>query len=123
MNIKECYDAFGGSYEEAKARLQSDSLIERFAIKFLADPSYDALCEALEKQDYESAFRAAHTLKGVSMNLSFHRLCASSRVLTDTLRNREKGELDTGLCAEQFMQVAGDYEAVVEAVRKLADEK
>ena len=123
MNIKECYDAFGGSYEEAKSRLQSDSLVERFAIKFLSDPSYDALCKAMEEQDFEAAFRAAYTLKGVSMNLSFHRLGASSKVLTETLRGWESGSVDTGLCAEQFMLVAGDYEAVVEAVRKLADEK
>lgn len=46
-----------------------------------------------------------------------------SKVLTETLRGWESGCVDTGLCAEQFMQVAGDYEAVVEAVRKLADEK
>lgn len=41
MNLEECYNAFGGSYEDIKMRLNSDALIKRFVIKFLSDTSYE----------------------------------------------------------------------------------
>ena len=123
MTIQECYRQLGGDFAQVEKELGSAGLVKRFIGKFLDDGSFSDLCIAMAGGDRDKAFRAAHTLKGVSMNLSFHRLGASSKVLTETLRGWESGSVDTGLCAEQFMQVAGDYEAVVEAVRKLADEK
>ena len=56
MDIKECYDAFGGNYEEAKARMMKDDIIKRFIIKFLSDGSFEQLNEALEEKKYEDAF-------------------------------------------------------------------
>ena len=43
MTLKECYDRMNGSYEEAKGRLMTDSMIERFVMKFLDDPTMDNL--------------------------------------------------------------------------------
>ncbi|MGN0355576.1 MAG: hypothetical protein ACI4EI_10940 [Muricoprocola sp.] len=40
MSLEECYALFGGNYEDAKNRLRSDALIQRFAVKFLSDTSY-----------------------------------------------------------------------------------
>ena len=43
--------------------------VRRFALKFLQDDSFPNLKKALEAQDAPTAFRAAHTLKGVCQNL------------------------------------------------------
>jgi len=119
MQLQECYDSIGGDYEEIKMRLGSDALIQRFALKFLKDSSYEKLGEALEKKDYGEAFRCAHTLKGVCQNLSFRCLSNSSGDLTELLRNFESAPVDEAACDRLWQQVSGDYSQVMDALRKL----
>ena len=71
MTIQECYEAIGGNYEDVLRRLRSEALIRKFTLKFLEDQSYSLLKQALGDNNYEEAFRGAHTLKGVCQNLSF----------------------------------------------------
>ena len=66
MTTKECYEEIGSNYESVLVRFGSEALVKRFALKFLKDPSYAELSEALEARDAERAFRAAHTLMVVS---------------------------------------------------------
>lgn len=122
MSLEECYALFGGDYKDVKSRLRSDALIQRFAVKFLADPSYETLCTALKEKQYEEAFRAAHTIKGVAMNLSFSRLAASSEQLTELLRGAEEKGVDQEQCRKRFDQVTCDYQKVIRAVQKLVSE-
>lgn len=77
--------------------------------------------EALEEKKYEDAFRAAHTLKGVSLNFSFDRLSRSVGALTETLRNWESVPVDETVCEEQLKQVRVDYQEVVDAIRKFQE--
>ena len=46
MNIRECYDTIGADFEDVLGRLGSESLIQRFALKFIDDGSYNELTEA-----------------------------------------------------------------------------
>ena len=72
---KEILTAAGIQADEALERLMgSEALLERFLKKFLQDKSYEELVSAIEGQELERAFRAAHTLKGVCGNLSLNRL-------------------------------------------------
>lgn len=119
MLLKECYDAFGGSYEAIKERISDDAIIKKFVVKFLSEPSYANLCQALECEDYEEAFRAAHSLKGVSVNLGFQRLSNSSGVLTEYLRGKEKQQIDKMKWKELFESLSEDYKKVVDAIKSL----
>lgn len=74
MTVKECYEQMGSDYEGVLERLGSEAIVKRFALKFLQDPSFAQLKESLAKNDGEEAFRAAHTLKGVCLNLGFDEL-------------------------------------------------
>lgn len=121
MQIDECYAAFGGNYEDVKSRLMKDELIKRLVIKFLADTSYDRLAEAVAQKNHGDAFRAVHTLKGVSQNLSFDRLSKATEGLTETLRKWETIPVDEALCEAQFEQVTAEYQAVIDAIRQLQD--
>ena len=69
MTVKECYECLGADYEDVSCRLRSEERILKFLKMVLKDTSFKDLCDAMEEQDYEKAFRAVHTLKGVLLNL------------------------------------------------------
>lgn len=118
MTIQECYEAIGGNYEDVLRRLRSEALIRKFTLKFLEDQSYPLLKQALGDNNYEEAFRGAHTLKGVCQNLSFDRLYEVSSELTELLRDRT-GE-KPGI-PEAMKKVTKEYEATIEEIKKLQE--
>ena len=86
MTLEEFYTAIGGNYQETMQRLPSETMIRKFIHKYPSDPSYASLSAALEAQDWPTAFRAAHTLKGVAQNLGFGILYKTAAALTEALR-------------------------------------
>lgn len=114
MTIEECYRELEGNYKEVKLRLSSDSLIEKFALKFLDSPCYSSLSQEMTNGNREEAFRAAHTLKGVAANLSFTRLFESSSKLTEVLRLESDSISDEAYGL--FSEVTEDYKITVDAI-------
>ena len=115
MTIQECYQKLGGEFAQVEKRLPSVSLVRKFIIKFLDDDSYSKLCLAVQNGQREEAFRAAHTLKGVSANLGFSRLLTSAGALTELLRSgAETIPMDAAALLEEVKQ---DYERTVSAIR------
>lgn len=112
MTLKECYENLGGNYEEVIGRLRSERLVQKFTLKFLEDKSLELLKSSLADQNYEEAFRAAHTIKGICQNLSFDKLLASDSALTEALREGKSPEADS-----LVEQVFADYEQTVSAIR------
>ncbi len=115
MTIQESYAALGGNYEEVLARFRTEERILKFAGLFLKDDSFSNLCKALEENNLEDAFRAAHTLKGVSSNLGFTRLHLSSHALTELLRPKTPSPDIPAL----FAEVKKDYETTAAAIKAL----
>ena len=113
MSIRECYEALGGDFEGTLGRLGSEKLVERFALKFLADGCFPTLIKAMEEENYENAFRAAHTLKGVGLNLGFTKLHEASDLLTEALRGGNKPEDNTLL-----ENVKAEYEKTVTVLKE-----
>lgn len=114
MTLKECYETLGGDYAGVVARFRGEPLVMRFALRFLDDGSYTLLQESLAGKDYETAFRAAHTIKGVCQNLGFTRLYESSSALTEALRG---GWSDAA--ADCIAPVERDYRITVDAIEAL----
>lgn len=112
MTLQECYAALGGDYEEVLGRLRSESLVQKFLLKFPADPSYDLLQTALAAEDWQEAFRGAHTIKGVCQNLSLTTLYHSSARLCDALRDGLPPQ-----SPDLVRQVSADYAAAVSAIQ------
>ena len=76
--------------------------------------SYQELVNALKEGRDEDAFRAAHTLKGVCLNLGFDRLYEVSAELTEKLRGR-----DTSGTEEMFKKVETQYRILTDAIREM----
>ena len=86
MTVRECYEELGSDFDKVLSRLVSEALVKKFALKFLDDPSFGQLETALADKDAETAFRAAHTLKGICANLGFKSLFEVSYDITEALR-------------------------------------
>jgi len=102
------------SYDDVLSRLRSERMVQKFTLKFLDDPSYQLLVSSMEAENYEDAFRAAHTIKGVCQNLSFTHLTQSSSALTEALRFGVSPDAPALL-----EQVKEDYQKTVAAIREL----
>lgn len=92
MTIEECYVKMGANYQDVIKRLPSAKMIEALV---------------------ELAFRAAHTLKGVCMNLGFDHLYKPSFEITESLR---AGNLELGL--QQFGAVKEQYTKTIDALNE-----
>ena len=113
MNLEELYNKIHGDYAEAKARLMSDRLVEKFVLKFPSDPSMLQLRDAIASGDHDVAFRAVHTLKGVAANLSFTELWKAASALTEQLRQSD-GAVDETL----LKNLEDAYRLVTDSIQK-----
>ncbi|SHK49371.1 Hpt domain-containing protein [Fibrobacter sp. UWEL] len=108
MDIKELYVKIGGNYEDVLGRLMKDSLVEKFALMYLKDTSFETLMAAITAGNIPDSFRAAHSLKGVSANLGFEELRKAASNLTEQLRPQT-----TPANAEMVEAVKAAHEKVV----------
>lgn len=115
MNLKEFYTKIGGSYDAVLSRLGSENMIRRFVLKFAGDPTFESLTHGFSEGDPETAFRAAHTLKGVCSNLGFDRLLNVASELTEDLRPKSFTDRSESLLAE----VKTEYDALIAAIGEL----
>lgn len=116
MSVKECYEMFGGNYDEVMRLFMNEVRVIKYLLKFKNDTCMQELTRALEEERYDNAFHYAHTLKGVSINLMLGKLITSSAVLTDALR---QGETDV---KELYNNVKADYDLIIKAIRCLEEE-
>ncbi len=114
MNIKEFYDAVGANYNDVLTRLNNESLVNRIVKKFDEDPSFKQLEDALNRQDTDLAFRAAHTLKGICLNLGFDQLSKDAVEITEILR---AGKFDG--TKELFDSLKKSYNNTIEKLKEL----
>ena len=116
MTAEELYREIGADYQTALSRMiGNQGLLTRMLKKFGADKSYAALEKAMEEQNFEEIFTAAHTLKGVAGNLELSPLFRASAELSDAVRGGKQDER----VPELFAAVKDAYETVMEKIGTL----
>lgn len=118
MSIKNLYEAIGGNYNDVVSRFGSAETVAHFVERFLTDDSFTLLETAMAKKDAETAFRAAHTLKGVARNLGFSDLGDSASNITEALRASRYDD-----ACKLFGQVKADYDKIVTVIKSVAADK
>ena len=112
MTLKEFYAAVGGDYDATLNRIPKESMVLRFVKKYADDKTYAQLTEAVKAQDWETAFRASHTLKGVAQNLGFDGLYRAELAPTEEKRGGQDPPLYDAVTQQQ--------QIVLDAVQQLA---
>ncbi len=111
MNTRDIYERTGEDFESVKTRLVSEDFVGRLVGKFAEDGTFFELAAAVKNQDASSAFRAAHTIKGVASNLGFSALAAAASELTEILRGGSFAGADAA-----FIKVKAEYDKVIRAI-------
>lgn len=103
--------------EDAMERfLDNEELYVKFLWKFTEDENYEKMKEALKENNGEEAFKCAHTMKGVTGNLSINGLYQLLVPYVEYLRHG-----DVELAKEHLAELEEMFAASVEAIRKLND--
>jgi histidine phosphotransfer protein HptB len=95
-------------------------LVRKFLGKFKDDKSFGELTAALEAGDVETAFRAAHTMKGVCANLGLDSLFKLSSDVTEILRPKAEGAVEEA--KKKLPDLEKEYKRVLEELKKLEED-
>ena len=115
MNIQEFYDSIDESYENVSSRMMGNQkLVEKFVRKFLDDPTYGQIKEAVDKMDYDEILRTTHTMKGIASKLEFTHLQQNSAKAVDMIRAGQREEV-----LPVIGEIEKEYQKVIEQIQKL----
>lgn len=105
--------AGGIRIDEALERFMgNEAMLERYLQKFLSEKSYAILRDSLAANDWETAGRAAHTLKSVCGSIG----CEAMQKLVIL----QEGRLRAGQwqeAADMMPEIARSYESICEVIR------
>ena len=118
MTLARFYESLGGSLPAVLARIPSEAMVRKFARMYAGDTSCDELVRAVEAKDWQTAFRAAHTLKGICLNLGFQDLYKESAAVTERLRECVKSE-SAPADSRVPMNLESRYQALIQKIRQL----
>ena len=111
--LSDFYEEVGGDIMNVLERLEDIDTVEMFVLGFPSDPSYSMLLKSLQENDLKSAFRAAHTLKGISYTLGFQSLGDCAAKLCEKLR-------EVMLPSATVMhQLETEYNRVLTAIKRI----
>lgn len=114
MELKNCYEAFGGDYDDVIRRMGSSDRVVKILGIFLRDNTAGELAAALERGDLDAAFMAAHTLKGIALNLGLSELSRTAARLTEELRARKYTDLVPEL-ADGVAEIYGNIHKTIKS--------
>ncbi len=94
-----------------------DKMIEYVFKAFLKDDNFEKLCKSIECKDYETAFLAAHTLKGVLSNLAIKNLQLLCSNIVEKLRHKDYDNIDC-----EFKEFCNMYNEIRDTIMEVYDE-
>ena len=117
MTVQEIYKTINGDYENVISRLATEERVQKYLLRFLDTTDFSDLKEAVSHDQWEKAFLAVHTLKGMALNLGFSNLAKCSSDLTEELRGGLKSEASA---RSYYAQVSEEYNRTVDAIKTLS---
>lgn len=117
MNCLEFYSRIGANAENVNRRLGNETFVKKYLKKFAVDKTVDNLKSSVEKGDYEEAFRSAHTIKGLALNLELLPLVDIICNITECLR--DYNESSQSSIVELLNTFNKEYEKIISDINQL----
>ena len=118
-NFKEIFAAYGVDYDATLRRFAGNTALYLRVLGMLPnDKSLEKLGVAIDSGNLDSAFEAAHTLKGIAGNLGLTPLFDAVRTIVEPLRVRE----DRSDYVQLYTVVQAEYqkaEAFVDTLKRI----
>lgn len=122
MTIQELYKNIGGDYEDAISRLVDEKYVKKYIKWFLTDTSFDELMSAKNNnRPEEECFKAAHTFKGVCLNLSLSDLLVDAVPITD--HYRASGKIICENLEAHYEELVRKHKIAFEYITQFANEE
>lgn len=101
---------YGADMTGAMERFMDDEELYGKCLElFVADKNFETLGEELRQEDFQKAFNAAHTLKGVAANLGLTPMLTALTEIVEPLRGGNGGEF------------SAQYEEILSQLTKLKE--
>ncbi|MEG1963802.1 MAG: hypothetical protein RR123_02910 [Clostridia bacterium] len=95
MNIQKLTEA-GVNYNSGIERFMGNNELYETVLKaFLSDKEFLNATEAYENHDFDTMFKALHTLKGIAGSLSIDNLFVQTSKVVAILRKQAEGDLES----------------------------
>jgi hypothetical protein len=75
MDLRDCYNSFGGDFDEVLGRLRREQTVRKFVYKFLDDKSFDLFEAAMRDRDYGGASGCSYTQRYLSESFIWQVIC------------------------------------------------
>lgn len=98
----------GVSLEEIKERFCDDlDLYQECIDMFFAENDFEGLKDLIIKKQYDEAFRAAHTVKGIVGNLGLSVFFNEISILVESLRNKKLDNVinEYNACEKEYKEL------------------
>ena len=116
-NFKSVFEAYGGDYDVTMSRFMGkETLYMKILGMMFQDENLKKLGTAIEENDLDAAFEAAHTLKGVAGNLGLTPFYDSVCRIVEPIRNREEWEDYT----QMYQEIQDEFSRVDELWKELS---
>lgn len=103
---------YGVSIDEITERFMGDMELYFMCLnEFLSDNNFKTLEKALSDGDNQTAFEAAHSLKGMSGNMGLAPMYKAVCELSDALKIKDYSNLDA-----QYARVSAEYDKISKLV-------
>ena len=94
----------------------NEAMYLKFLGKFIDDQNCAGIGKNMEAQNYEEAYKFAHTLKGVAANLGLATLQNTVSRLVDELSGKKNEEVNVEQANEEWQRVKKAYEQIYEII-------
>ena len=102
------------NYTEGVKRFSGhEELYQKYLKKFVDGKEYSDFSSAMQQGRYDDAFRAAHTLKGITGNLSFDRFYDKLYNIVEMLRDGK----DMSGAVTYFREVQSEFDVLLSELK------
>ena len=116
MTVFEAYISLGGDVMSDIYQSLSEKMLFKFLKRLTEDEQIQILEQAISASDRDAAYAAAHTLKGVALNLSLSKLANPLCGLTDALRAGFPQNAD-----ELYNEVKSEFEYAIKIINLIEE--